>query len=1084
MVKVGNKEGKVMNSWLKTFGYSMTEIVSYLKFQTVQFYLRFELYLAQKKFQKSGDNESQNACETSRTKLNLYLEKRPKTKNLKQLWPESKLLMRKMFNTTKALLGKIKIKCKEWKKNWELKKTKVAVHTEGSPESIIKMNSSTTADGGQSMTNMWLFVCLKDMEEKGPFTEQQIKEKVFAGEIPLTGRLRNAKSGKVIQASDFDDCMERNTDKMGEVSVDSSIQDPELGDNLVKITFKEILEGLCVKYKPLFSYFLTRSRLLLSKELNQEALSKAYDLVGRVHGAKIGWYSNSLENIVCFADIGIRQFLLLTLRGFCYLSPTHRSQPKNLTCMPYEEFADLLIDAEKKSSLGTVKYLSFNSEEYVIYFDNVYLDKKEIVGQLFRELHNICKDNKNLIINEQEQWKQLLRSSIFGGKDYQFLANNQELNTKEINKTKQIDDVQKKKKSEFLERLNSIVNNCFARMREIKKDFPYPRKPFFDGYGFFINDDIDLEALDKAFLRIGNLNELKMVRQSRRGVVGILVEDCGFKNYHVIGEYGLAFNLDNGGNYRPKNGLLFADFGKMEIVEKKKTFFYNGFKLSNGEWVRVDYALLDIFVEMTEKIILLCREYVEYVGHSKFEDNVVISNNLPTKNEFVSFLKDEVKIAKSKIDSFKAIIEKCEKDIVNQRNRILVGFSQHFFDTVLSYALSAQFSEFKDLIKIKMLDDNNDEAFSNQIKEFVDLLNRNKVEDAFSLINAVCINDLNDQSKEVVCKAHYLNKNFQSAIEVGNLVESQTAETRKIIFKSSYSLALLELSNKKFLKAKNYLDFVIEGDQGFNGCKPTFLRGLVKLLLGNWSEAKNDFVAFNAKKPGVSSCIFFENIVPWFSRFYGDSSGGQTKKLGNVDGNLIFEKFNGLKNVLDLFDGEKFEPEIIYHVARIISELYQPNPVSLGSIDAANHIIDYLDEKGIVDDLVKTIKEVVLYESEFLDNCNLYEDFKEFQKEALKMIHEAEADLKESEVQTKILKAKEMGWFGNVWRGRGIQCPKCGTYSGKAFGTRLVDRKQVWETNFVKKHQEIYNHDEEETTYICAACRHRWHEGSQTIWRA
>ena len=100
------------------------------------------------------------------------------------------------------------------------------------------------------------------------------------------------------------------------------------------------------------------------------------------------------------------------------------------------------------------------------------------------------------------------------------------------------------------------------------------------------------------------------------------------------------------------------------------------------------------------------------------------------------------------------------------------------------------------------------------------------------------------------------------------------------------------------------------------------------------------------------------------------------------------------------------------------------------------------------------------------------------------MIHEAEADLKESEVQTKILKAKEMGWFGNVWRGRGIQCPKCGTYSGKAFGTRLVDRKQVWETNFVKKHQEIYNHDEEETTYICAACRHRWHEGSQTIWRA
>jgi hypothetical protein len=74
-----------MSSWLKTFGYSLIEIVSYLKFKTVQFYLRFELYLAQKKLQKSGDNESQNACENLRTKLNLYLEKIPKTENLKQL---------------------------------------------------------------------------------------------------------------------------------------------------------------------------------------------------------------------------------------------------------------------------------------------------------------------------------------------------------------------------------------------------------------------------------------------------------------------------------------------------------------------------------------------------------------------------------------------------------------------------------------------------------------------------------------------------------------------------------------------------------------------------------------------------------------------------------------------------------------------------------------------------------------------------------------------------------------------------------------------------------------------------------------
>lgn len=124
-----------MSSWLKTFGYSLIEIVSYLKFQTIQLYLRLELYLAQKKLQKSGDNESHNACETSRTKLNLYLEKRPKTEKLKQLWPESKNLMGNIIIITKDNFEKLKKRYQEWKNNRHLEKHKVNIENARHAES-------------------------------------------------------------------------------------------------------------------------------------------------------------------------------------------------------------------------------------------------------------------------------------------------------------------------------------------------------------------------------------------------------------------------------------------------------------------------------------------------------------------------------------------------------------------------------------------------------------------------------------------------------------------------------------------------------------------------------------------------------------------------------------------------------------------------------------------------------------------------------------------------------------------------------------------------------------------------------------
>jgi len=104
-----------------------------------------------------------------------------------------------MIDAAKIWFGKIKAKRQEWNTKGEGKKNEVLA-VDGVPQ-INSIDNNLKARERISMNDEWFFIDPKNMEGNGPFTKEQIRQKLSAREVSFTDKLRNSENGSELEVS-------------------------------------------------------------------------------------------------------------------------------------------------------------------------------------------------------------------------------------------------------------------------------------------------------------------------------------------------------------------------------------------------------------------------------------------------------------------------------------------------------------------------------------------------------------------------------------------------------------------------------------------------------------------------------------------------------------------------------------------------------------------------------------------------------------------------------------------------------------------------------------------------------------------